>query len=127
MSEQMSFTQVHQNLLECMKSTTLVNILKFVKERNPSLWGEQKPRSFVKQQVYFALFKLKTGMGFQKLKTHIRFPHHISLCSLEHNFAELLSLFKIWSKEQITLGTLGEWKTASRNLGEENKKICLHL
>ena len=108
MVERMSFAQVRQNLLETMKPTTLMEIVRFVEQKKPVLWGEQKPRAFLKQQVYFVLLKLKTGMGFQKLKTHFAFPHQISICSLEHNFATLLPLFELWGREKITLGSIQE-------------------
>ena len=92
-----------------------------VRTQNPSLWGERQPRQFLKHQVYWVIYKLVEGIGFGEVKKRIRFDYPMSQSSLEHNFATIVTILEQWSKSQIQVGTVEEWKRAFHGRSDDSE------
>lgn len=101
--------------MERLSQRTLHSILEFVRDHEPALWGEKRPRGFVESCALVALYKDVCGKSFNRLQTNIQkwWPHQRK--TLRHNQSILRRLFGQWGEREVQLGCVGDWDMAVRN------------
>ena len=94
---------------------TFRSVFQFVDAKEPSTWGAQKPRGFLRKSLYLAVYHDITFTGYKKLSAATRDWHTISAHSLNNNSQTLRTVCGEWGDEHIELGSLSEWRAAARH------------
>lgn len=96
------------------------DILQFVTDCRPRLWGELKPRGFLAHNVCLALYKDLFAQSYNDL-AELDLGFHLSLQSLSHNVQTIRPLLKEWSQGHIEPGKLPDWTAAVRGVQMDPK------
>lgn len=114
-----SFVNIKEEISDHIGSDVLEQILIFVSQAKPSLWGEQKPPAFVIEMTGLTIYKDITGTGYGALNVK----------SFNHNAHVIRPYLQQWALQQFVLGTKTDWEN-EKKLMEENpdlKKVNLWI
>lgn len=120
---------VKDEVEKTLKKTYFDKVYRFVSSKNPSLWGIEQPRDFLKCALYLLLFKEIHAIGYNQLLHSVRDWHNCSEDSFKHNLQTLRTLLGEWGKEQIILGTKSDWDRNAKRIpmGRRVKGINLWI
>ena len=93
-----------------IKPEVVQEIQEYVSNRNPHLWGEQKPELFISDMVLLFLYKDLYQIGYVELAAGIDFHYKISHNSLSYNIKKIRKTASDWADEKIQLGNCHDWK-----------------
>lgn len=113
----LTYNQAKQELFQRIPESIVLSIQKFIVEKDPKLWGEQKPRKFVEHMVVLVLYKDVFKIGYQQVCRRVNLEYNVTHKSLQKNAERLRPLMKQWAKVHVILGSLTDWKQAARNCG----------
>ncbi len=86
------------------------DIISFVQEREPSLWGE-KTEKRISDLCYIYIYKMIVSHGYSKLEHELCLEPNKKLChrTIEHNLNKLHNIIYEWARSKIPLGSPEEW------------------
>eukprot|EP01040_Poterioochromonas_malhamensis_P002881 gene2881-3065_t len=89
------------------------DILSFVQEREPNLWGE-KTEKRISDLCYIYFYKMIVSHGYSKLEQELCLEPDKRLChrTIEHNLNKLHNIIYDWARSKILLGSPEEWDNA---------------
>jgi hypothetical protein len=112
-----------------MPSRVLADILTFVRNNPPALWGLNRGRAFLRSYCLLALYKDITSTGYDALYKEV--GSWLKSCpkTLRHNTQVLCLSFAAWGKTTVHLGSLEEWQRAASPLRLKGalKDVCLWI
>jgi hypothetical protein len=88
----------------------------FVREKEPALWGEKKPKGYLKKNFLLALYKDLYGKGYSKLMMQIGSKDRMHNSTFQHNVKVLRGVLAEWGRTQVELGTPEDWASAASDL-----------
>ena len=94
----------------------LKEIVEYVHAKDPYMWGEVKPGTFVSDMVILTLYHYFTGSSYQNIEEEIDFGYVISHNSLAHNAGVIRRTLQPWAEQYVTLGTLTDWQEAASGI-----------
>lgn len=110
--------QVRNKVKAKVGEELLDELVEYVKDDEPNLWGEQQPPDhFQEDMVLLTIYKDMTGDGFEKLEKDIDFGYKITHQSLHHNIQVLRDVLREYALENMKVGTLHAWKKAAKKCG----------
>lgn len=109
------YPSVQEQVHRVVKKKVVKSIVKYLKEANPTLWGMNKPRHFLKKSIYLAIYKDITSKGYMKLASETKTWLGISHKSIAKNTRVIRKFLGLWGKEKIQLGTVSIWNSKVRN------------
>ncbi len=92
-----------------------MSLVRFIVEKEPSLWGLVKTRNWISKSVYLTLYKHLKGIGYSSLLLQIKRWYDVGSATLVHNMRMILKLSLGWSQQWIVSGTQSDWRRAARN------------
>lgn len=104
---------IKKKLLSVCSEQTLKEMISYVENDPPSLWGMEKPPKFIGDMVILTLWKDLTGKGFRAIEEEINFRYPITHSSLEHNVPLVRKKLRQWSIQYINSGDKKQWKNAA--------------
>ena len=93
---------------------SLLEIVAFVTQKQPTLWGSQQGGDFVKINVMLILYKDLHAIGYGRVLKMCRLPISFSQVSFQHNARIIRPIFKQWAATVINLGDSVAWNVAKR-------------
>jgi hypothetical protein len=101
---------------ERVKKTTVDKMVKYIEKSKISLWGLEKGRQFLRNQIYVQLYKDMFAIGYWKIHKDIKNWNKIGYKSIRTNTRRIRHHLFQCSKKYITPGTTSDWKYACRNV-----------
>lgn len=100
-----------------LSRNTYEKISNYVMCRQPQLWGEDKPHSFLQTNLLLTFYKDIVGIGYKRLLLDLsNLPFRLNHKSFQHNVEVLRAVVAGWARSTIKLGSMYEWRTAARNV-----------
>lgn len=106
---------------------TFKDLMSFISQHNPRLWGEQKPKNFLQTNVILALYKDLFKIGYTRMMKEVKLSFRLHHKSLAHNTKILRALFGLWGRGKIQKGTLTDWKKIGAGAGLTGKLKNVNL
>ena len=116
------FQEIQKCITDQLGSNVLDNILCFVTQCKPSLWGERKGRAFVNKCICLAIYKDLSGDGYGNIIRQINFLEGLNPRSFNKNTQPICKCLGQWGCTQIVLGDSKDWE-ADKHLMEENPDL----
>lgn len=126
----LKYTNIENTVYEKVGKETMQEMERYVKQKRLILWGEDKPRYFLKRNLILCLYKDIVCIGYQRLlRTVDGLGFRINHKSLQHNTLVLRKSLHAWATVNIRLGTLKEWTDAARHVSppDELSQVCLWM
>ena len=120
----LSRAQLKKKLTSVCSSTTLDEMIGWVKQRDPNLWGQFKPDKFIQDNVLLTLYKDLSGFGFKTLENEINFGYPMSHNSMQHNIPLVRGLLRDWAMTYIKVGSVTDWKKVARKAQAAKGKVA---
>ena len=111
-----SYREIRSKVKHVIGADIVDELLEYVKEHAPALWGEDQPRGFLSAMVFLTLYKDLFGEGYHDLLSDIDLPFHTTLHSLPHNIQAIRIVLEQWANGQWECGSLSNWREAARRL-----------
>lgn len=92
-------------------------MLKFVNEAKPPLWGEERPRFFVEKVFVLAMFHDITGEGYNKILKELEdlgFTYNPK--SYKYNTKSIRRTLAKWRRKKVKLGVKSEWEQSMKKV-----------
>ena len=96
-------------------------IKRHVERSNLRLWGQNRNRLFVENNILFTLYKYLFAKGDNKVKDAISGWQTISNDSLQHNSRQVLKQLGEWGANKIRLGDFHEWNRRTNCFPQTSK------
>ena len=77
------------------------DLLHFLDERDPIIWGQEKPENFLELNLYCLLYHDLFGVGFNRVFAKVNWGFRWSRKSLQHNARVLRHHGKAWGQSKI--------------------------
>jgi hypothetical protein len=107
---------LERQLRNKLGESTFDEILQYVKDRKPKLWGDFQEDPYQKNMVICTLAKFSLGWSYDRLIKIVHVEPHLVAKSLNYNVLALARVLSDWGKEWIIWGTRREWKDAARRV-----------
>jgi hypothetical protein len=115
MSEE-SIRESRAKVIEVLGKATYEEMGRWLREKNPSLWGTEQPRTFLADCMTLALYQDITGEGYHHVLNHSKIPYKMNHKSFQHNAKKIRECLAAWGETKIVLGSIDDWKGAVRNV-----------
>lgn len=89
-------------ILKAVPHDRFTVILAFLIRKDPKLWGEDRPNTFIEDTLLIILYKWLTGLGNTAVAVAVSGWLKTSNQSMGHNSKHIASILAIWGRAQIT-------------------------
>ncbi len=103
---------VHRKL----KKSVVDSFIKFLCEKQISLWGLKKTRNWISKTAHVTLYKHLFSVGYTALLGEIKGWYDVGSRTLAKNCKTILMNSRRWSNDNVKAGTFSEWRNTTRNL-----------
>lgn len=115
--------QIKSFVVEKISSEVYNEIIHYLQNNNPHMWGMQRPRSFIEDMAMLTLYKDLCGIGYNLLLQTISLPYHLGNSSIVHNVRSIRNKLYEWSLGHIKVGSSTDWNYQARS-ARLKKPVC---
>lgn len=113
-SSMSSLEQIRENVVHALGKEVYDEILAFLKEKRPHLWGSIKPRNLLETYLLITLWKDVEKKSYDWLRQNIRTKFPLYNRTLAHNVKLIRAVLGEWGDSKCQLGTLQDWTAELR-------------
>ena len=89
------------NIHKVVPQDTFGSIMNWLERKDPPLWGESRPKNFLRITLYLVLYKWLTGFGNSAMALSVGSWFKTSSKSIGHNSMKLGQYLAVWGKKHI--------------------------
>lgn len=124
------YLEIERDVISTISRPIFLEILGFVSDKNPTLWGEQQPRFFLRRHLILSMYKDMKNLGYNSLLASVeQLGFKMNHKSFQRNTKVLRAIVAQWAEGTIILGNLQEWQRAAHHvkLSKCVEDICLWM
>jgi len=95
---------------------TINSMVTYLERENLVLGGHQQPRHIIRYSVYLQLYKDAFHISYNKLSKETKRWYDVNHKTLDKNIKRVRKKLNTWGMNQITSGSLSEWKRAVKRV-----------
>jgi hypothetical protein len=107
-----TYLSVKRFVVKALSKDVYDDILSYLMENPPNLWGEQQLSGFFEKMVTLGLFKELKSIGYKKLNSDVDIGSKLNHKSFQHNWGVIRKEIAKWAESTIDLGTAEDWDEA---------------
>lgn len=110
------YADLRSTVEKTLRRNLVEKMISFVLEKNPSLWGGDGSRNYLKKYIYLVLYKMISGRGFGAVASEFDLNLRIYAKTLSHNFNIILEELVEWANTVVVPGRLRDWQNARKKI-----------
>lgn len=123
-----SYSSIKKFVVRKVGEETFDDMLAYLKEHQPSLWGTIQPPSFLERNMVLTLYKDLQHHGYQRVLAEVDFGDFpLADKSFQKNAHRIRAVLANWAKTKIELGSPRAWKQAARHVPRPGKLVDVLL
>ena len=91
------------------------DLLAYVIDSKPKLWGARQPRHYVSVMVILTLYHDLEAVGWQQIQQTQHLPFPVAHNSLHHNAKVIRRVLYYWAMQHIVPGSPTDWTAAAHH------------
>ena len=111
-----TFADVSKEVSSIVPNTILRELCSYISEKNLSLWGLKKTKTFEKRCLIIAIFKHQKNIGYCKLSSITKDWLKLTDCSIRHNTQLIIHHLGEWGQSKINLGSAKTWNDIAKQI-----------
>ena len=114
--KEITFARLRRKVERKLSKVVVDDVLSFIEQRHPILWGIQQPYDFIQAITLLTLYHDLEMIGYVRLVSMINLDFEISDKSLRHNACKIRLLLFEWGESKVIEGDQDTWTATSINV-----------